>query len=106
MKTLQNDYTTPEQSKRLLELGVPKWTANGLHCMRGIKLLEKPDKDNPNPCWTLGRLMEIFTICYPGMRSIHLTKEDMDSPLESMVDVFETGVRRYYLDFSRLNYGL
>lgn len=28
MKTLQNDFTTPEQSKRLLELGVPANSAN------------------------------------------------------------------------------
>lgn len=28
MKKLQNNYTTPEQSKRLLELGIPAWTAD------------------------------------------------------------------------------
>ena len=28
IKKLQNDYTTIEQSKRLLELGVPAWIAN------------------------------------------------------------------------------
>lgn len=42
MKQLQNDFTTPEQSKRLLELGVPRWSANGLQTCRGIKVLEEP----------------------------------------------------------------
>ncbi len=28
MKQLQNNFTTPEQSKRLLELGVPAWSAD------------------------------------------------------------------------------
>ena len=28
MKNLQNYYTTPEQSKQLLGLGVPAWTAD------------------------------------------------------------------------------
>lgn len=27
-KDLQSTFTTPEQSKRLLELGVPEWTAD------------------------------------------------------------------------------
>lgn len=28
MKKLQEDFTNPEQSMRLLELGLPSWTAN------------------------------------------------------------------------------
>lgn len=42
MKTLQNDFTTPEQSKRLLELGLPADSANMRYreeCVRAQLLL-------------------------------------------------------------------
>ncbi len=76
MKTLQNNYTTPEQSKRLLELGVPKDSADCFY------LREHPDRlcilndgktlselrlqlymAHAMPCWSVGRLMEIYDMC-------------------------------------------
>ena len=78
MKTLQNNFTTPEQSKRLLELGVPADSADcmnfgnadifqipfqrpfsehlELHVQDGLRKMY-------TPCWSVGRLMEIFDIC-------------------------------------------
>lgn len=75
MKKLQNDFTTPEQSKRLLEIGVPADSANC--CLRrlltdgGYCETWKVDvfdfigqvHDDYLPCWSAGRLMEIFDIC-------------------------------------------
>lgn len=78
--TLQNNFTTTKQSKRLLELGIPAWTAD---CYNTIKHIGKiPDDatykdvwqmsiwrdENGNhiemyPCWSVGRLLEIYLIC-------------------------------------------
>lgn len=79
MKTLQNNFTTPEQSKRLLELGVPAdsadcylyhWWNNGYR--DGVyNIAPTPNKlwweghhnDRYTPVWSLGRLIEIELMC-------------------------------------------
>lgn len=83
MSKLQNNFTTPEQSKRLLELGVPE---NSADCYNTTKHIGKiPEgktykniwqmsvwrKKNDShiemyPCWSVGRLMEIYHICIPN----------------------------------------
>lgn len=72
MKKLQSNFTTPEQSKRLLELGVPAWTAdeyldeNGLrYSLDGVLDVGLYFQSFPNdtPCWSVGRLIEIYHIC-------------------------------------------
>lgn len=72
MKKLQNNFTTTEQSKRLLKLGVPADSADCFITLRGaIKARQSMclSKDfflrepNYTPCWSVGRLMEIFDIC-------------------------------------------
>ena len=72
IKKLQNNFTTPDQSKRLLELGVPEWTADCVTSRYGgstffvqeCQLLRRCiDSNNYVPCWSVGRLMEIFDIC-------------------------------------------
>ncbi len=72
MKKLQKDFTTPEQSKRLLELGVPVWTANGQYNDFNGDILVPPDwsvfspvyEDNiRKPCWSAGRLIKIVNVC-------------------------------------------
>lgn len=80
MKKLQNNYTTPEQSKRLLELGVPEWTADLRYriCKANDSILGNPyltkgkkyigsHFNSSLPCWSVGRLIEIYHICVgPG----------------------------------------
>lgn len=90
MKKFQNDFTTPEQSKRLLELGVPADSANCWICIDKsdstykIKVFhshnysyienyynEMNRKEEMYidilPCWSVGRLIEIYHICVgPG----------------------------------------
>lgn len=99
IKKLQNDYTTPEQSKRLLELGVPADSANYCYYVKDkcapIEIIPPGNRDtqhtfstfakgyndvfypeNPSlfewdnvdvlPSWSVGRLIEIFDICYSG----------------------------------------
>ena len=80
MKTLQNNFTTPEQSNRLLELGVPADSANCYYetfCSDNqndfrLELRQNPLElsnnlfsDYPHliPCWSACRLMEIIKIC-------------------------------------------
>jgi hypothetical protein len=71
MKTLQNNFTTPEQSKRLLELGVPADSADCYYQDYGsIPMLVWTETQPLNlrrgilkPCWSVGRMMEICKIC-------------------------------------------
>lgn len=82
MKQLQNDFTTPEQSRQLLELGVPAWTADCIiqSCSPSevlfedyeTYLLKKGDiyRESSNcfsllPAWSVGRLIEICKKCEP-----------------------------------------
>ncbi|MBE6319369.1 MAG: hypothetical protein E7075_00230 [Bacteroidales bacterium] len=83
MKKLQSNFTTPEQSKRLLELGVPAWTADLYFYEEGcISNDDEPSGVIPYdevyqdeskegvfsdyaefPCWSVGRLIEIHLKC-------------------------------------------
>ena len=71
MKKLQNNYTTPEQSKILLELGLPADSADfiytrygGIHIIpNGAVYSKLSDGYETYPCWSVGRLMELHDIC-------------------------------------------
>ena len=77
MKNLQNNFTTPEQSKRLLKLGVPDDSADFYYDKDEVEIDEiihpyilpfNRKFSNYNdmfylPCWSVGRLMEICKIC-------------------------------------------
>ena len=115
MKKLQNNFTTPEQSKRLLELSVPADSADCVHTYLGIRILPEgivysnydwmvADGDNRTPCWSVGRLIEIDLIC-------RNTKSDKGliprlfviynpNILEELVSYIERTVSEY--DFSKL----
>ena len=79
MRELQNNFTTPEQSKRLLELGVPAdsadcyyydWDSDGKsphvfdwYDRQIIDFGKRVSSTAKFPCWSVGRLMEIIDIC-------------------------------------------
>ena len=84
MKQLQNNFTTPEQSKHLLLLGVPSNSADCFLIRNKfvekefyIKVLRVSDNLTYDemykdtflfeylPCWSIGRLKEICKICLP-----------------------------------------
>lgn len=88
MKKFNRDYTTPEQSKRLLELGLPIDSANYYCVVKNnyyavigednvyssieqeiIEVNKRPYHDEIKrgedilPAWSVGRLIEIWKIC-------------------------------------------
>lgn len=117
MKQLQNNFTTPEQSKRLLELGVPVdsadcavHTANydssivvmscGYTYLKWIEEVYGCQEVAPYlPCWSVGRLIEIYNICAHG--SYTLTKEPKDL-IEQILSRYDWEIRHVGMDFSKL----
>lgn len=105
MKTLQNNFTTPEQSKRLLELGVPADSAdcyhgkdNKIHIFDGSIPKKLAYVVNCVPCWSVGRLIEIIFVCWYGQQEMKLTRQYHG------IDAIVESIERYigYLDFSKL----
>ena len=110
MKKLQNDFTTPKQSKQLLELGVPALSAN-------IVYLSTPDSshdpyivngDNKKflkngkglPCWSVGRLIEIMQVCRTSdVHGYIAFFHDTNNLIDHIISYLE--VPRWY-DFSKL----
>lgn len=125
MKKLQNNFTTPEQSKRLLELGVPADSADcyyepfdglidsdstRLEIRQNIKELSKnmfKDYQRLLPCWSVGRLIEILLICHIGSAAhIDFDKTIYDISCISNTDwairVLECAIECEHIDFSKL----
>lgn len=122
MKTLQNNFTTPEQSKRLLELGVPVWTAdcyyyeeNGISkdCTPNIVSLGDVWTDESKetmfssyvdvPCWSVGRLIEIFELC-SGVLWQDTAQPSVKQPtlIERVIDTIVLFNKHGNMDFSKL----
>lgn len=106
MKKLQNNYTTIEQSKRLLELGIPAWTADCYYKESGKIEVKNTALDELFPsCWSVGRLIEIAKICSQSryaLRGLFLFLEECeaDECMSQVMDYFETC--NYQFDFSKL----
>ena len=119
MKKLQNNFTTPEQSKRLLELGVPAWTADGYRWDFSSAFGVSEDKrystsisvicyeyqrnfNDKLPCWSVGRLIEIYLLCAElNKPQMIFIKEDvlmMDRIINELCYMAESE----RLDFSKL----
>ena len=120
MKTLQKNFTTPEQSKRLLELGVPADSAdcylNGdsVIILKGKTFQENYNEDldlarlhlieYPHyiPCWSVGRLIEIMKICAKPKEQATIAEEMLycEDLVELLVYMIE--VNKQVIDFSKL----
>ena len=124
LKQLQNNFTTVEQSRRLLELGVPadsadcywrnygdnenradvRFVLNGYDKIHTIKKCYEPDTEI-TPCWSVGRLIEIAWICHNSYgffmtmcTSISRIFKAEQSIIEIMIDcLFDNTI-----DFSKL----
>lgn len=109
MKTLQNNFTTPEQSSRLLKLGVPADSADmkyweghriteddiPLLLVPGVPYSKSNMEFNNLPCWSVGRLIEIYATC-TDCSLFELPLED------SLIDTLIDGIEWNRLDFSKL----
>lgn len=101
MIKFQQTYTTPEQSQRLLDLGVPADSADchytAMQSIIWVHNNNDPDFTNKliMPCWSVGRLIEIVFICSEA-RTIDFWRND--SPMYDIIYEFENNK----MDFSKL----
>ena len=121
MKTLQNNFTTPEQSKRLLELGVPADSADCFfasfeqeelgqpHMLYGLlysKRVPSGYEKKYLPCWSVGRLIEIITICcnhYSGNNDIIFNQAAVNyGMIECLIAYLAIEKKDVNVDFSKL----
>ena len=111
MKTLQNNFTTPEQSKQLLELGLPADSADCYYSQtyRTIVITdEQIDKKEFYkailPIWSVGRMIEISRICstLPDEEWMFPFWKDQEDNIEWSIRVIESGIRTGNMDFSKL----
>ena len=109
MKKLQKNFTTPEQSKRLLELGVPEWTADcfyklDLYSFKTEMCFTKEDSllHHYTPCWSVGRLIEIMKICAKPKEQATMVEEMLycKDLVELLVYMIEAN--KQVIDFSEL----
>lgn len=131
MTHFQFTFTTPELSRRLLKLGLPADSADGItiNAPDGLSdvnvLLLHSDETYTQritsicgdytvikekdylPCWSVGRLMEIFVICSKGLSELNgliINKESFKpkSFVENIVARIENLVEIRDMNFSRL----
>lgn len=124
MERLQNNFTTPEQSKILLRLGVPKDSADcayrgsympidvlppnilysehekEVHDLDTKKDIREGLLQTCEPCWSAGRLMEILAECY--MTDMQFRYFRRGGMMESLVNTFSD--LRAEINFSALEY--
>ena len=122
MKQLQNDFTTPEESNRLLELGMPADSANLYHVIPTgyigfcrdkkfsvirdeiikvscTKYNQAYTEDDIMPCWTAGRLVEIYVIAR-CLDTSYLPFERGEDMIKYLIRLYEE--KAIDLDFSKL----
>ena len=115
IQKLQNNFTTPEQSKRLLELGVPADSADyyllRTHTKGDTFIVEvlhdelylKKDKFTNMleylPCWSVCRLIEIYNLCAHGFYTLTKVPKDL---IEHILSRYDWEIRHVGMDFSKL----
>ena len=124
MVKLQNNFTTPAQSKRLLELGVPADSAD-CYLLRTrtkgdtfiVEVLHDELYSNKDkftnlleylPCWCVGRLIEIYLTCalechpyddfYTETPSLHLIAFEKDRLIDEIIEIMFDDT----MDFAKL----
>lgn len=109
MKNLKNNFTTPEQSKRLLELGVPADSADCYYsqtCSTIVivdeQIYKKKFYEVVPPIWSVGRLMEICKICEPKKDYEQLFEELQYSKNYCVVIISHIIANLPIIDFSKL----
>ena len=118
MKKLQNNFTTPEQSKRLLELGVPADSADCIYpcykqdgegdkqIMYGYINIKQPAGSYPKcfiPSWSAGRLVEIMLNSQidTGRYTLGFMLDKDTFSIESLIEIIDEDIEEF--DFSKLD---
>ena len=114
------DYTTPEQSQKLMDLGVPTWTADGdYYYSSDINTNDVVPEILPRdehyedwssfgeivdyisiPCWSVGRLIQLLTKCSINKSQIIFTSDK--SPIQTVCDDMVMCIDRHLIDFNKL----
>lgn len=116
IKKLQNNFTTPDQSKRLLKLGVPVDSADMYYkhillapylFSDGVLFSVYSKVEDILPCWSVGRLIEIYELCV-GERFERRANPSTLQLLPIMEDIMEQYQMRIesiyrHIDFSKLD---
>ena len=108
MSKIQKNFTTPEQSRRLLELGVPAISADCYYRSIYPATLEvKPSEffKPSEPCWSVGQLIKICLKCSTlEQRQVCFFcngDDDEYSLIDYVVTALESGVMTHHIDFSK-----
>lgn len=114
------DHTTPEQAQKLIDLGVPTWTADGDYYYSSDTdvndvIPEVLSKDEhyqdwssfgeivdyiSMPCWSVGRLIQILTKC--ALKPCQISFGCEKSPIQTVCDDIAICVNRNLIDFNKL----
>ncbi len=124
--------TTPEQSKQLLELGVPVRTADCFCRPDGgdVGIYQPLFPNNPEstidkfieyannrsgrtyyiPCWSIGQLIKIMGICYdfelPSCGSVQVYRTDIEKGSVIEVLISDMAQNIHKMDFNKWRNGL
>ena len=124
MDTFEEIYTTIEQSKRLLELGLPANTADcyferykpGKYCRVQVRQNSIETSDNffkkygdgdlynYYPCWSVGQLIKIYLQCCNESETFSacvILSKPFFKDVEYILKYIEEDIE--FLDFSKLN---
>jgi hypothetical protein len=101
INTKHSNYTTPEQSLRLIELGVPASSSDCYYTSSGKIEVKNTALDTLYPaCWSVGELMRIYAICFdPDVIEFDIFA-DGTTFIQQMIDKFEIWIDA--MDFSKL----
>lgn len=112
IKKLQNNFTTPEQSERLLAIGVPVDSADMYykHTMLtpyilndGVLFSVYSKVEDITPCWSVGRLIEIFELCTSSKFERIKTKCSVLEDILWQIEIYVTETSKgFSIDFSKL----
>ena len=83
LKHIYDNYSTPEQAEKILNLGIPVNTADCYIDLNGNRYVRSQhegeqhdtffDELGYTPCWSSGRLIEIWLLCNNAQYSVPLT---------------------------------
>ena len=119
MIELQHNFTTIDQSKLLVDMGLPVDTAdcyiytydevkiNDMGILQKLTFTQRKEKQrSPHrflPCWSLVRLIEIFDACYVGEEEYRDTNLNFNChSVEDMVHMINYRYKLNDIDFSKL----